>query len=512
MDLRAHFPSAWAVRCSLGTSDLREANEKAKRLQSNWSEQFKALRTGEAVPVDLAALRAKLLLRVETGLPAVDAKAAGLDKDEREKRAGDIAWLLGEAKEGLQNGYVPDWAEDWIDSAVEHRSKVADSEAMAALVLQLELQREAIEDVSRTYPERVAKLTAKRALIALNPPVTHDAATGIKTPTANSRAARRRIADALEAWSEIPRPPKTVAAFTRHAKQFTAMADDPILDSFDKAAAIRFKNSLQTWAIETKKTARTADNVLVSVRALFNVARDRGWISGNPLERLSVEVGGKESEPREPWTLEELSVLFDDPIWTLHELPNDRKAGGEAAYWIPLIACYSGARVSEIAQLWKDDLLFESGAEVIEFRDNTDREQRLKTDGSWRAVPIHSELLRLGLAAYVATLPAGSLFPYLPTEGDNGAGGQFSQWFGDFKRAKGFTSSAKTLHSFRHLVATELRLAGATDAQADAITGHAGEGVGRKVYAATIRREANRLRSTIELLKFPELKLPSFWS
>ena len=94
----------------------------------------------------------------------------------------------------------------------------------------------------------------------------------------------------------------------------------------------------------------------------------------------------------------------------------------------------------------------------------------------------------------------------MPRTGVNGPGGQFGQWFGQFKRAKGFQSAKKTLHSFRHLVASELRLAGATDPQADAITGHAGQGLGRTVYSATIRREAARLRPVIELLAFPELQ------
>lgn len=131
--------------------------------------------------------------------------------------------------------------------------------------------------------------------------------------------------------------------------------------------------------------------------------------------------------------------------------------------------------------------------------------------------------LKLGLLARCADAPLnwfgwasattwnlftqGIVFPHLPKEGMNGAGGQFGKWFGTFKKAKGFTSPSPSFHSFRHLVATELRLAGATDAQADAITGHAGNGVGRQVYAATIRRKAEQLRHVIELLDFPTKQL-----
>ena len=151
------------------------------------------------------------------------------------------------------------------------------------------------------------------------------------------------------------------------------------------------------------------------------------------------------------------------------------------------------------------------GKETFEFRADAQRGQQLKNSGSWRAVPMHPELIRLGFCDYVNSLPKGELFPHLPKGGKNGAGGQFGKWFGTFKSAKGFTSPAKSFHSFRHLVATELRLAGATDAQADAITGHAGNGVGRQVYAATIRRKAEQLRNVIGLLEFPTEQILAYY-
>lgn len=46
-DLQHHFKGAWAVRCSLGTSDLKEANAKAKALQAEWASRFEALRRAD---------------------------------------------------------------------------------------------------------------------------------------------------------------------------------------------------------------------------------------------------------------------------------------------------------------------------------------------------------------------------------------------------------------------------------------------------------------------------------
>jgi len=500
-DLLHLYKGGWAVRCSLKTADLREANRKAKEMQAQWAARFDALRTGQPAPFDAIALRTRLLDRVERSVRAADGRWATMAPDERLERAESLSWQLADMREGISDGCIPDWAEDALKRWGYERSPAADAEAVPFLILQLQLNHEALTDETRTFPLRVERLNAHRALLKVTAPAeqTHE-------PSARPDA-RHKILDAFDVWAEAPRPEKTVNAFRRHAVQFAEMMDNPGLGSFDRQAALAFRDKLQAWAVSEGKTARTADNILVSVRALANVAKDKGWVQHNPFDRLTVEIGGKDSEGREPWTHDELAVLFDDPIWQGYCLPQDKKAGVDAAYWIPLIACYTGGRLSEIAQLWTDDLSLTSGKETFEFRNDASRSQALKTANSWRAVPMHSELVRLGLPEYVASLSLGPLFPALPTSGKNGAGGQFGQWFGAFKRGKGFDTPAKSMHSFRHLVATELRLAGATDAQADAITGHSGVGIGRNVYAATIRREAERLRPTIERLSYSTLSL-----
>ena len=77
-DVQQNFQGPWAVRCSLGTADMREANDKAKALQAEWAQRFEALRSGKPAPVNLAALRAKLLAHAqEKYLPAIDRLSAG---------------------------------------------------------------------------------------------------------------------------------------------------------------------------------------------------------------------------------------------------------------------------------------------------------------------------------------------------------------------------------------------------------------------------------------------------
>ncbi len=501
-DLLSHYPTGWAHRCSLGTSDLRLANDKAKTLHAEFVARFSALRDGRPLPVNLTELRRSASSYVRRVLSTYDVRSVKYTAAEREERAASFAWQIGELRHCLANGGVPDWAGKPLHGFGYARSAESDAAMLPHLTTLYELCHEALTDSTRTFPLRVQRLQALSNIIDLE---------SSEAVTAPSRLPAivdgHRISDALGEWSKLNRPAKTVSAFTRHVGMFADLMGDPLLEQVDRVIANGFRDKLQAWAVEKKRTATTADNVIVSVRALFNVARDLGWVSSNPFERLAVTVGGKDTDDREPWTQDELVRLFNDPIWTAYRLPTERKAGRDAAYWLPLIACFTGARLSEIAQLWTDDITVVPGGEVIEFRASRERGQRLKTDKTWRAVPMHSELIRLGLPEYVAAQKVGPLFPLLPTSGANGAGGQFGQWFGDFKQEKGFPPSVKSMHSFRHLVASELRLKGASDSLADSITGHAGVTVARRVYSATIRRKAAELRSTMELLSFPDLKL-----
>lgn len=511
-DLLAQFPGGWAIRASLNTSDLREANAKAKALHAEWGARFEALRTGKPRPIDMPVLRRRLFEQWERAIARLDDTYSRVPSNERETRALGLKGQIDDVRQCLARGELPEWLEDGAKNYGDATAPEIVTEYGGHQLMLFEVMHEALTDERRTFPLRVQYTQQRRDLMGLSAaPAPH----ALPHPKAQHQPGTptndKKIGDAYDAWVTIrQKPAKTQQVYKRHADQFVSLMGDLPLDSVSRTIGIEFRDKLQAWAIEQGKTATTGDNILVSLRALFNVARDKGWLTGNPLERLSIKKGGKESEGREPWTREELRLIFSDPLWTKYAIPTDKKAGKEAAYWIPLIACYTGARLTEIAQLWTDDIATEPGKETFEFRADSQRGQQLKNSGSWRAVPMHPELIRMGFCDYVKSLPKGSLFPHLPKEGKNGAGGQFGKWFGTFKKSKGFTSPAKSFHSFRHLIATELRLSGATDAQADAITGHAGNGVGRQVYAATIRRKAEQLRHVIELVEFPTKHIPGY--
>lgn len=96
----------------------------------------------------------------------------------------------------------------------------------------------------------------------------------------------------------------------------------------------------------------------------------------------------------------------------------------EAARWGAVLGLYSGARVAEVGQLSLADFITVDGVPCMRFTDEGDG-QSLKNDASIRTVPLHPDLLALGVLDRVATLKkAGEtrFFPGVKLDGVNGMG------------------------------------------------------------------------------------------
>jgi len=253
-----------------------------------------------------------------------------------------------------------------------------------------------------------------------------------------------------------------------------------------------------------KTTSKTARDRLIWVKSLLQFAcQDLGIIRKNPWAGIDIEF--RTTHKRRPWTADELCTLFNQPLHHAYVLPSDKKAGKDAAYWIPLLGLYTGARVGEIAQLRVADVHTDDGVPMLSIT-NEGENQQVKTKAGLRDVPIHSELIRLGFLDYVAAAQrhsSGNLWPDLPTRTGK-PGGYFSQWFGLYRRELGF-GKAPDFHCFRHTVRTQMAEAGIPEAVIDTLVGHEVSGsVGAKVYT---HRTPRTLSDAIELLSHPALNL-----
>jgi integrase len=258
----------------------------------------------------------------------------------------------------------------------------------------------------------------------------------------------------------------------------------------------KFRNYLLT----TCNTTKTARDKLLWVKALLRFATfDLGLLPINPWNALKIE--SRPTQVRKPWTHAALDTLFSHEIWQNGTLPTSKKSGGIAAYWVPLLGLYTGARCSELCQLEKKDIHVIDGVHVMSITDAGD-EQRVKTYAGKRIIPIHSKLIELGFLEFVATQRDGSLWIHLNKREDR-AGGYFSNYFGELRKKLGIPKSIG-FHSFRHTARSELAKSIIQEKTIDLLLGHESSGsVGAKVYTHVA---VSTLQDAIEKLNF-ELKI-----
>ena len=264
-------------------------------------------------------------------------------------------------------------------------------------------------------------------------------------------------------------------------------------------------NTFKAWLQEPARGfgLKTAKTQLMYVNSLLRFACvELEEIPRNPWQGLAIEA--PKTVTRRPWKDEELHQLFSQPLFQAYEVPPlDRSGGGPAAYWIPIIGIYTGARIGELAQLKVSDITEEDGIPVIRITDGGES-QKVKTSASRRSIPIHSELIRLGLLEYADGIrkanPDGSLWPHLKQD-------TISPWFSQYRKSVGLTDKWLDFHSFRHTVRTRLAKAQVQEQLMDAITGHETAGsTGRKVYT---HLDMHDLKEAIERLSYgTQLELP----
>lgn len=127
----------------------------------------------------------------------------------------------------------------------------------------------------------------------------------------------------------------------------------------------------------------------------FNPAED-----AKPLKKVAVSAEAK----RLPWTPGQIKDFFTGKFYqscTPDALTPYTKPDRPWRFWLPLIMLFSGARPNEILQLEVGDIRkTKAGVWFMDLM-NEDETKQVKNEASRRRVPIHSELIKLGLLAYV---------------------------------------------------------------------------------------------------------------
>ncbi len=269
-------------------------------------------------------------------------------------------------------------------------------------------------------------------------------------------------------------------------------------------------DAFRTWLQQQGAASKTASDRFTWVKTLLTYAhRDLELIPRNPWARLAI--ANRTESKRRPWKLDELRAFFGLPIFTAYAVPATTHAGVDAAYWIPLLGLFTGATVSELAQLRVQDVGTDSDMPTICITDDGEN-MTTKNEHRVREVPIHSELVRLGFLEYASAMRSRgvlSLWPALSLRKDK-PGGYFSEWFGEARRAAPVNfGKHPDFHCLRHTVRSALAEAGFADSVKDRITGHTVKGsAGTVVY----EHLTTILRKAVESIQYPGLELPRVYT
>ena len=267
---------------------------------------------------------------------------------------------------------------------------------------------------------------------------------------------RRQISAFKDALFKLPSRPKQ------------AIRDMPVLDVIGLMEG-------DTSTARLKPASVKKD--LSVIHAALEWAVDNGYRDDNPASRIRVRADRSAVEQRLPYSSDDLRIIFSSPVFAEGYRP---VAGAEeAAYWLPLLALYTGARLDELGQLRVKDVRNQGGIWYIDINTN-DKNKKLKTISSKRKVPLHASVLDKGFVDYVSALKeSGMLFPALKADTRGKLTGNWSKWWGRYARQVGMNDERKVFHSFRHTFKDACREAGIAEEVHDALTGHAGKGTGR---------------------------------
>jgi integrase len=327
--------------------------------------------------------------------------------------------------------------------------------------------------------EANAHALALRAQL-LNPEASTNLLIGPAKPTQDTQPSCT-VRSLLAEWQAIKKPSQdTYRACELAIEGLMAMLEVPDMDL--SALSRKFGQQYSAHLVKSCKSRKTAHGKLTWIKSLLNFASDDlELIPRNPWR--GIEIKYSQASTRRNWSDAEISTLMlalkspDQSSLTSHA-----GAGAEAANWLPMLAMYTGARLSELAQLTPSDLVEEPDGHWLNITDKAEH-QKLKSVAAKRKIPVHQVLIEKGFLTYaMAQAKEGhaSMWPMLPMRRDK-AGGYFSNWFGRYLKSLGITSL--DFHSFRHTFRSKLVLANTPEAVIDNVMGHSVAGnVGKARY------------------------------
>lgn len=444
-----------AVRVSLRTRDRKQAQRLAAKHLDHYEELFAELRrTGDAELVLANKVGRRDLSKLSR--PELERLVAGYFRDVMRPAAvsppvdyEDHAELLDEWSETLArvSNRRDVQGNERVQSTADHILLSAGWPQTPSMIGSIERKLVDVDRAADQYRSlidlvRSASIEGSRlALAELNgtPFTPNDPlfATGFNLAEANDRLGPL-LSEALAAWKEGSgvrgsRKPRDLTAMEAASavRRFTELHGDIRIGEITKKRVQEFAAAIVALPAHLpKKFAEltlpellredlnefrqrapgTINKTFQLLAAIVEDARKRSeledatvWPNHFPSARIEED---DEDRERDPFNADDLRRIFvEGPVHGQRE--RQRGGQGEAQYWLPLLALFTGARLSELGQLRVCDIQADGGG--IAFLDiGTSGGRAVKTRNSIRKVPLHPELRLLGFMDYVDRVKASA--------------------------------------------------------------------------------------------------------
>ena len=328
---------------------------------------------------------------------------------------------------------------------------------------------------------------------------------------------------------------KTLEGYTKDIGFFVTVMGDPHIGAIDREVAGEYFSILRRLPPNISRVAKYRGKAIPEILEMndppqseYNSSKKlerpsgmfkwalkerRKWgIDANPFEGFG-QSGDNESK-RRPFTAEELKALLTHPDFV------NQRFRSAYSFWLIPLGIFTGARLGELCQLDLKDFVVVEGIDCISVNDIEayedveveGRRKRLKTKNARRLVPIHPELIRIGVLRYVEEMrekKQAHLFPELSRTRRDGPAQAASNWFQRFRDRAGITEKQVTVfHSFRHGFITNLLDGDIAPHQVAPIVGHESDLITGKIYWD--KKDASKRKPTVDAFTLPPELLELF--
>ena len=230
----------------------------------------------------------------------------------------------------------------------------------------------------------------------------------------------------------------------------------------------------------------TQEVYLATFKAILDLAAKKRLICFNPAVNLRPLKRNNIADEDKwlPFTLEQLGQIFHSEYYlqcAAHAVAPYRADIEKGwRFWLPLIFLFSGMRPNEMCSLQVTDVRqTKAGTWYFDVNKGFDEDgnatKTLKTPSSKRRVPVHPELMELGLLQFLKQRQtqgaAAWLFPLKPNRDGNRAWYPLKRFGESYLRKMVELEERQSFYSFRHTVRDALRHIDAPDDALQFVTG-----------------------------------------